>query len=437
MIEVRDYRTEKINRARLSLELRRALRSGIIVALALLAGGYIALRIARNIGSSLGLSTQTVSFRVDDATDVVAQSDEVRFLGIPAGRITSVTMDGTQPVITASFNSQYGHIYRNAIAVVRPNTALEDMYVDVVNPGTRSAGLASTSHPLPASQVDTSVNLDNVLDVFNTDARASLRTLLNNMGNGLADRGASLREGFVEAVPFVQVAGRLSTQLADRAVLVRQLVHNAGLLTADLGANQLSLRQLVGAGSATVTTLAQNSTNLNNTLAQLPPTLTDLRSSLAAVSGVLGDVDTAVRSLYPLAARLPGSLTAVRLLSESASPAVEALQTPVGRLVPLVRDLVPLSRKLSLSVGRLLPQAPAINKATSDLAGCRTGVQGFFEWNPSLAKYGDIRGQSPRGNVALGAQSSGTLTDPFEQAEVACTPGMPVGGAVPTPGSEH
>jgi ABC-type transporter Mla subunit MlaD len=437
MIEVRDYRTEKMNRARLTLELKRALRSRILVAIALVAGGLIALHIARNIGSSLGLSTQTVSFRVNDATDVVAQSDEVRFLGIPAGRITSVTMNGSQPVITASFNSQYGHIYRNAVAVVRPNTALEDMYLDVINPGTPSAGLASSSHPLAASQVDTSVNLDNVLNVFNADARASLRSLLNNMGNGLADRGASLREGFVQAVPFVAVAGRLSQQLADRATLVRKLVHNSAILTADLGANQSSLRQLIGAGSATVVTLQNNAANFNNTLAALPPTLTDLHSSLASVSGVLPDVNTAVRSLYPLAGQLPRSLTAVRRLSAAASPAINALQTPVRKLVPLVQHLVPLSRNLSLTVGRLLPQIPALDKLTGDLAGCPSGVQGFFEWNPSLAKYGDVRGQSPRGNVAFGAQSSGTLTDPFEQAEKACTPGMPLAGTVATTASEH
>jgi phospholipid/cholesterol/gamma-HCH transport system substrate-binding protein len=437
MIEVRDYRTEKINRARLSLELKRAAKSGIVVAASLVVGALIALHIASNIGAPIGSASQSVAFRVSNADDVVAQSDEVRFLGIPAGRIQSVTMQGSQPVVTAAFQTQYGHIYRNARAVVRPNTALEDMYVDVVYPGTPAAGLASISHPLQVSQVDTSVNLDSVLNVFNTDARASLRSLLDNMGNGLSDRGASLRQGFVDAVPFIQVAGRLSQQLADRAVMVKRLVHNTAILTADLGRNQNSLRQLISSGSSVLTTLQSNSKPFNDTLAALPGTLTDLHSSLAAVSGVLGRVDTAVRSLYPVANHLPASLNAVRALSASASPAVNALQAPVQKLVPLVRYLVPLSSNLSTAVGRLLPQVPVFNKATGDLAQCRTGVQGFFQWNPSLAKYGDVRGQGPRGNVAMGAQSSGFLTDPFEQAEPACTPGMPAGGRATTAADNH
>jgi virulence factor Mce-like protein len=436
-LEVRDFRTEKITRQRVSLELRRAVPSGIIVLLSLVIGAVIALHIASSIGATIGHSTQSVAFDVANADDVVAQSDEVRFLGIPAGRIGSVKMQDGHPVITASFDTKYGHIYRNARAVVRPNTALEDMYVDITDPGTPSAGLASPSQPLDMSQVDTSVNLDSVLDVFNVDARAELRTLLDNLGNGLADHGASLREGFVEAVPFVELAGRLSQQLAARAPVVKQLVHDTAVLTSYLGANQQSLRQLISSGSATLTTLGQHSQSLNDTLAQLPGTLTTLRSSLSAVSGVLPNVDTAVRSLYPVAAQLPASLSAVRRLSASASPAVRALQAPVRQLVPLVGDLVPLSANLSDTVSALLPQVPVLNKTTGDLAGCRTGVQGFFEWNPSLAKYGDERGQSPRGNVAAGAQSSGVLTDPFEQDEQACTPGQSVGGVVPKASDNH
>jgi phospholipid/cholesterol/gamma-HCH transport system substrate-binding protein len=437
MIEVRDHKTEHVNRARLSLELKRAARSAIVVVVALIAGLLIALHIASNVGANPTTAAQLVTFRVTDATDVVARSDEVRFLGIPAGRIGSVKMDGGQPLITASFDTQYGHIYRNAHAVLRPNTALQDMYLDIVDPGTKSAGLASSSHPLMASQTDTSVNLDDVLNVFNADSRQSLRTLLDGLGNGLADRGASLRQGFVEAVPFIQVAGRLSQQLADRAPMVRRLVHNASVLTNYLGQNQADLRQLISSGSATLGTLANSSNDLNATLAALPPTLGDLHSSLSAVSGVLGSVDAAIQSLYPVADNLPVSLRAVRQLSDSASPAVQALQTPVQRLVPLVQYLVPLSANLSQAVGALRPQVPALSKAVADLAGCRTGVQGFFQWNPSLAKYGDQRGLSPRGNVAMGGQSSSVLTDPFESAPPACTPGRPTAGRVPTLADQH
>jgi virulence factor Mce-like protein len=438
MTEVRDHRTTgKVNRARVQLELKRATRSGIIVAAALIVGLAITAYVASNIGVSFTSSTQSVSFYVNDATAVVPQADEVRYLGIPAGRVSSVRMHGTQPVITASWQTKYGKIYKNARLVVRPNTALEDMYVDVVNPGTPSAGLANTSDPLPAAATDTSVNLDDVLDTFNADARRSLRTLLDQLGNGLADRGAALKEGFVELAPFLQLAGNVSTQLADRATLVKQLVHNTSTVMTDLSQRQQELRTLVSSGSSALTTLANGSSNLNATLHELPTTIDDVNSSFASVSGVVGDVDAALKSLDPVVKELPSALSSVQKLSNDASPAVKALQTPVTKLVPLVQTLSPLSASLSQAVSGLSPQVSTINHTVSDLVSCRTGVEGFFQWNPSLAKYGDERGLSPRGNLAVGIQSSGLLDSPWEYAPQACTAGTAVGGRVPTAADEH
>jgi virulence factor Mce-like protein len=437
MTEVRDHRTNSVNRARIQLELNRAVRSGIVVAIGLLLGLVVAAWIARNIGSTIGQSSQSVSFYVNNANDVVAQSDESRFLGIPAGRISKVTLAGGKAEITATFSTKYGHIYKNATAELRPNTALEDMYIDVTNPGTPSAGLATANTPLPESATDTSVNLDDVLDTFNADDRDSMRALLNNLGNGLADRGADLKEAFVELFPTLQAAGSLSDQLADRATLVKQLVHNTSTLMGDLSQRQADLRSLVSNGSAALTTLDNGSANLNTILADLPGTLSDLKSGLSAVSGVIPSVDTAVQKLDPVAAELPTVLSAVRSLSHDANPAIAALQRPVRKLVPLVETLSPLSKNLSEAVDNLTPQVSTLTKVVGDAVECKTGVQGFFEWNPSLAKYGDVRGQSPRGNVVVGLDSTGVTDSPFETAEKACSAGTPLGGQVVTSGSEH
>jgi phospholipid/cholesterol/gamma-HCH transport system substrate-binding protein len=437
MTEIRDHRTDSINRARIQLELNRAARSGVFVAVALVLGLIVALWVARNIGSTIGQSSQSVSFYVDTANDVVAQSDEVRFLGIPDGRVSNVTMKGNQAVVTGTFATKYGKIYRNATAVIRPNTALEDMYVDITNPGTPSAGLATAAHPLPASATDTSVNLDDVLDTFNADARDSIRTLLNNLGNGLADRGAALKEAFVELAPTLAAAGQLSDQLAGRAQLVRQLVHNTSTLMGDLSRRQADLRTLIANGSAALTTIQSKGTDVNTILEQLPGTLTDLKSSLASVSGVVGHVDTAVQRLDPVADELPTALSAVRSLTRDASPAVRALQKPVQKLVPTVETLSPLSANVESTVSWLTPQVPAFNHLVTELVACRTGVQGFFEWNPSLAKFGDDRGFSPRGNLVVGLQSDGVTNSPFETEEVSCTGNQASGGGVLTAAEEH
>jgi ABC-type transporter Mla subunit MlaD len=437
MIDVRNRRSERINRARLELELKRGARPAVVVAIGALIGLGCALYIGVHVSKTLLASTHEVRFAVADATGVVPGKNPVRYKGIPAGTITKVETLGTQPVLTVQIQDKYGQIYRNATAALRPNTALQDMYLDILDRGTPAAGVAKADNPVPASQTQTSVNLADVLDVFRADQRTRLRALLDNLGNGLQDRGAALRTAFVDAVPFLQVAGRISQQIAERRPMAKRLVHNVALLATELGRRDAELRRLVREGSVTLTTLQAGSGDLDKTLGQLPPTLSAIDSSFAAVRGVLGDVDGAVKSLYPVASHVPASLAALRRLNATASPAVSALQTPVRRLVPLAQALMPLTRSLSSAVTALRPQVGTFDLVTKRVAGCKRGIQGFFQWDASMSKYGDVRGPVPRGNVVAGPQATGLFASPDEYAPQACTPGKPIGGRVPTAADKH
>jgi ABC-type transporter Mla subunit MlaD len=437
MIQVRERMNSRLNRARLALELKRSGRSLVVVLIGAALGLAIFAYIAAHVSKTLLSSTRQVSFAVNDATAVQPGVQEVRFQGIPAGTITTVVTRGSTPVVTASIDTKYGPIYRNATAELRPNTALQDMYLDIVNRGSPAAGIANPSTPLPASQTSTSVNVDDVLNVFGPDVRANLSNLLDNLGNGMRDHGAQLRTAFTELVPFLQIVGRISTQISQRAATTRALVHNAALLTSDLAASQSQLHELVGRASVLVQTLERGSPQLSATLQQLPPTLSILGTSFAAVRRILGPVDTAVNALYPVAGILPGSLAEVRKLNAVAAPAVRALEPPVAQLVPFSEALLPVSNQLQQTVASLLPLIHTVDHTTRDLVACKNGVQGFFQWDASLTKYGDVRGAVPRGNLALGATSSGLINDPSEYAPQACTPGVAVDGRVPTPKDKH
>lgn len=427
-MEVRDYIGKRDNRARLALEAKRGARPLVTVIVGAIIGLVIAVYIASNVSRTLFSSTREMSFVVDDATGVVKGANEVRVKGIPAGTITKVQLRGERAVITAKVRKEYGQIYRDARAQLRPNTALQDMYLDIVDRGTPSAGKLAGTEPLAATQTETPVSVNEVLGAFKAPLRASLSTLLDQLGNGLDDRGARLRTAFAEFIPFVEDAGRISAQLARRKPMVKRLVHNTALLTETLGDRQKQLDTLLSSGSRTLTTLKDSSGDLGATLDALPPTLRSVDSSFTAVRGVLGDVDTAVTSLRPVAKQLPGALDDLEGVADSADPAVRRLRTPVRKLGPLVPALRPLSHDLAGTVDSLVPQVPALDKVTSDLVSCERGVVGFFQWNMSLGKYGDSRGPYPRGNLVAGAQSSSVLNDPSEFFGASCAPGRPLAG---------
>lgn len=437
MTEVRDHLSDKLNRSRLELEVKRSVRPTAIVALGLLLALAIGVYIASHVSNTLLASTYEASFEVDDVSGVVPGSHDVRFKGIPVGTITKVETEGTQPVLRVRIQDRYGRIFRDARAELRPNTALNDMFLDVVERGSQGAGEISTAHPLPAARTSSPVSVNEVLGVFEADARESLKVLLDNLGNGLEDRGARLRTAFAEVVPFLAVADRITGQLARRKPLTRRLVHNTGVLTAELGRRETQLRRLVTDGSATLTTLQDGSGDIDAVLRELPPTLTAVDSTVGAVDASVGDLNRAVRSLYPVADQLPAALPALRRINASAAPAVRSLQAPVKRLVPFARALRPLSADVSRAVTALAPQIDTVNYTVDAAAGCEKGIQGFFQWDASMSKFGDIRGPVPRGNVVAGAQSSGVLGDPSEFAPQACTPGKVAGGRPPLPKDER
>jgi ABC-type transporter Mla subunit MlaD len=383
------------------------------------------------IGANPFSSYHTVRFMVSDATGVVGQRDEVRIKGIPAGTITAVSLDHGTPVLTASIQSQYGQIYNNARADLRPATALQNMYLDVIDRGSPSAGVAAAGHPLPPSSTDTSVNVADVLQALNPAVRAHMAVMLRDLGGGLADRGTKLRTAFVELVPLVETAGRVTEQLAVRSGLTKRLVHDVGVLTGALGERQEFLNRLVTGGAQTLSTLQTHAGDLSATLHQLPPTLSLVQSSLTVVRAALPNLDQAVQALYPVADQLPAGLTAIRRLSADAAPAVAALQTPVARLVPFSQALSPLASSLRQVIDQLSPDTGVIDHITQALDRCTKNgaVQGFFQWTASLGKLQDASGEVPRGDATVGLDSIAGIKSPLQMpSQPSCVTTTPLGG---------
>jgi ABC-type transporter Mla subunit MlaD len=254
---------------------------------------------------------------------------------------------------------------------------------------------------------------------------------MTQLGAGLTDRGAALDQAFVQVVPFLQLAARLSRQLVIRGIETKQLVHNIGTLTAALAARQDDLRTLIASAGTTLRTLQSSSPGLSATLGQLPGTLSQIQTSFAAVRGLLPSLDTALTTLGPVADRLPAGLTSLRRFSVAADPAVRRLVEPVRQLVPLSQGLRPVSASLKAAVTLLEPQVPEIEHVITSVAGCPVALQGFFQWTPSVTKMWGPDGPGIRGDFAFGADNSELIQDPNVDASPSCAPGEPTGG---TPG---
>jgi len=431
MTDVHGRLTERITRERLKLEARRSMRPLVVVAI----GGAIGLAVwlvqIANIGQYAVKSSRSVSFTVTSADGVRPDLNEVRFKGIPAGTITGLEMRGGMPVINAKVYKSLGPIYKDARATLRPNTALEDMYLDIVDRGSPSAGPVDADQPLPASQTDVSVQPEEIMAVFQPAARRHLYAVLDELGNGLADRGEALRESFMAVVPLLRTAVGISDEIRDRDAQTRRLVHNFGRLTGELARRDGELRELVDEGGRTMKALEPGSADLDATLHELPLTLGELDSAFTAVRGVVPDVDGALGDLRPVAKSLPGGLTSLRRLADAAGPAVRSLATPVARLVPLAKEAAPFSKNLAGGLGAIRRQSSDVDHITESVGACMTPLLYFFTYDASMAKFWDSYGPWPRGEATVNFNATPQTRNPWSKPTPYCGKGMPAGGGRP------
>jgi virulence factor Mce-like protein len=383
---------------RLALEARRAARPLAIYLVALAGALAVAAVILHNIRVSLPWSrSYEIHVAVDDAKGVSTGTDEVRIAGVPVGRITAVGLVHGRPVLTATLDRKYAPIYHDARLELRPQTALDDMYLDIVDRGHGPAGPLRSNETLSADRTQSPVDIGRVLDVFGTHTQAQMKLALDELSVGLPRHGADLRAALAELAPFLGAAQRLTAQLAVRRLYTSRLVHNMRLLTEELASRSRELVSLVQGGSATFGAASRNAAPLATVIEELPPTLTQLESSFSTLRGTLGVVDPALDSLRPVAGAMVPGLRALESFSRSALPAFTALDVPVQRLVPLARALAPTATSLAAAFGQLDPEAPQLNHITAAIVPCELAVQKFFQWTPSVFKFSDAHGAYPRG----------------------------------------
>lgn len=428
----RNRKTERITAGLLKLEAKRAAGPLTIIAIGLLVTALCGLYIVKHINGGVG-ATHKMQFDVGDATGVVPSRAEVRFYGIEAGKVAEVKLEKGHAIITANVGKDFGPIYKDARAAVRPNTALQDMYIDILDRGTPQAGEADENFVVPLSQTTSPVNIAEVLNTFQPPVRTQLYTLLDQFGNGLDDRGADLRRGFAQLAPLLKIAGQTADQLAVREDLTKELVHNASVLSSTLAERSGSLHELVTSGTRTLEAAStQNGIPLHDTVHELSEALDTAHDIIFSLLEIEPKLDVIVNRLPTTVDLLPSALDDLQRLTETAGPAVQRLRPPVRSLIPLTEQLQPFSSNLETSLKRIRPQISDVDTVTTDLAACTDEINEFFNWDLSMSKFKDDLGPFVRGNVNFGFYSVPGVEDTTYDYREPCAGGAPIGG-VPVP----
>lgn len=397
-----------LNAERLLIEARRSVKSiALLVFLAVLAALAFA-GIAKNLTFERPWqSYRTVRVQFADVKGIFPGGHQVRIHGVKVGIVSKSSLVNGKPVLTLKIEKKWGKVYNDATFRIRPVTPLQDLYVNITDRGTPSAGEAVQDNVIAATQTTSPVDISRVLDTFNADTRKRMTILFSELGKGLGDGGGEkLKATFAELAPFLHVAEDTTRVLAERKEAVKRIIHNFGGLSAALAKRDKDLNKFVVQGNSALGELAENDEPLAATLTSLGDLVPVMRDSFASVENLSGHLDPALRSLQPVAADLKDGLAGLQRFGKDAVPALKAARPAVNDLRTMARTLPSTSKSLATAFTRLRGQAPQFDNITRTLDPCMATFQSFLENTMSVVKFLDgNRTSFPRADQVVDTDS--------------------------------
>jgi phospholipid/cholesterol/gamma-HCH transport system substrate-binding protein len=413
--------------ARFKLQLRRYGRYfAVIVVLwviGIAAGGYIVInqRFPNPFASFVKVNG---SFQTA-AGVVPGLGEPVNVAGVNVGEITGTSLSNGQGIIHMELKPSQlpapHRLYRNASAVLFPNTPLKDMEVDI-DPGTPNAGVMPQGGTIPVGQTTVPVDSDELLDSLDNDTRTWFSSLITDLNEGTAGRGQDIKRILQSLGPTSAQLRQIGDLLAARRYELAQIVHNLGTLTKAISVKDGQLRTVVQAGDQTVGALASQDVALRQAISRLPGTLQTTRATLADSTKLANALGPTANALVPVAQRLPSTLKNSQTLFQGAALLpLNKIPAFVNAVIPLARQLPPVESNLKAELPALISSFRVLGAVTNETAYVPGhGNPGFLYWlgwfahnADSFLSTADVNGGAWRGLTLMSCNdltgSLGTL----------------------------
>jgi phospholipid/cholesterol/gamma-HCH transport system substrate-binding protein len=303
------------------------------------------------------------------------QGQTVRVSGVEIGKIGKVSLKEGRAIVNFEIEPKFKDLVReDATALLRPKTALKDMFVEV-QPGNGKVAKAGFTMPVANTMPD--VNPDEVFSALDADTRDYLKLLVNGAGEGLKGRGDDLREVFRRFEPTHRDLARVTSKVSERRENLRNLVTNLNRLNGELASKDDELAQMVDASARVFRAFAAEEGNITATVAELPSALRQTTDTLAKVDRFAEILGPSLDRLTPAVRKLDDANRALKPLAEESTPIVrDEIRPFVREARPLVRDLRPTARSLATSTPDLTRSFVVLNNLFNLIGFNENGRQG-------------------------------------------------------------
>jgi phospholipid/cholesterol/gamma-HCH transport system substrate-binding protein len=367
------------------------------------------------------VGTDFVSYKAELTTAqsvTPGQGQTVNVAGVPVGEISKVELKNGRAVVTMKVRRKYAHIYKDATAMLRPKTGLNDMVLELT-PGTAKAGeIDPKKGMVPVTQTLANVNTDEFLAALDGDTRSYLQLLVAGGGEALGGNGKNLSATFRRFEPTNRDILKITEALSTRRQNISRSIHNFKELTEAVGTKDKQLSSLIDASNAVFSSFAKQDAKLRETLQLLPSALKTTDTAVQKADELGRTLGPTLGKLRPGARALGPSLKQSRPFFKETTPVIEKQLRPFARdALPTVKVLRPAARDLAA----LTPDFTSVLKTANYLlntlaynpAGDDEGYLFWVSWlnhiGPTVFSTQDAHGPIRRGALFFSCSALGLL----------------------------
>ncbi len=338
---------------------------------------------------------------------VPGQGQSIRVAGVKIGDVADVDLEDGKGVVTFAIERKYLPIYKDATILMRPTTALKDMFFEL-DPGSASSGEYEEGDTVASANTAPDVNLDEILGALDADNQAYLKLLLIGAGKGLDGRDKDLGKLLGGLGPINRDLGKLNKLVATRRQNLANLIHNLNVLTTRVGAADDDLARFVSSSAGALGAIAEQDPNVQRAISLLPGTFNQARETFDNTTKFASELGPAFEALRPFARNLDEMNAAVESLALDATPVLQDEIRPFVREARKpVDDLNRAAEAYSAAAPRLttvsnklirLTNMAAYNPNGAEPVGTQGRDEGYLYWLGWLAHNGNTLWSAGDGN---------------------------------------
>ena len=299
---------------------------------------------------------------VPEATQLAEQAD-VRVAGVNVGKVMHKRRDptGNRTLVTIELDNRYAPLRRDARAILRQKTLLGETYVELTT-GSRRAGFIPEGGRLANSAVMPTVELDELLQIFEPTTRRAFRQWQRETARASAGRAQDINDALGTFPSFNATATSLLEVLDNRRAALRSQIANTGVTFEALTANEAQLRNLITSSRRLFVAIASERDSLAEAIRIFPTFLDESRLTLARLQRfavrtdpLLVDLEPTLRDLRPTLVSLNALSPDLRKLFEDLNPLIDASATGLPAMQRVLRGLSPTLASLGPFLEELNP----------------------------------------------------------------------------------